>query len=394
MNGPVTIVGAGPAGLLAAIALSRAGRPSVVVERRAEVGARFHGDFQGLENWSTNEDVLAELAGMGVSAAFEYTPFRDCVFFDDLGRERHIRSEQPLWYQVRRGTGQSTLDQALAAQAIAAGATIQLGQAVEHLPEGGIVAQGPRRVDAIAVGYVFDTDRADGAYAALSEALAPGGYAYLLICRGRATLATCMFSDFHNEKMYLGRTVEMFQRAVGITMRNARPFGGFGNMATEPLLRRGRMLFTGEAAGLQDALFGFGMRYAMISGHLAGVAMASGDTARYELTCRRRLVPMLRAGTVNRYLYGHIGVWGHRALLTRIARARDPRGWLRRYYNPRWWAPPLWPLARADAARRQQRALTEQCREGCDCTWCRCTREAAENMPPSDSAPALHQAHA
>jgi phytoene dehydrogenase-like protein len=46
------VVGAGPAGLVAAITLARAGRPVRVLERRARVGGRFAGDFQGLAGWA------------------------------------------------------------------------------------------------------------------------------------------------------------------------------------------------------------------------------------------------------------------------------------------------------------------------------------------------------
>jgi flavin-dependent dehydrogenase len=41
---------AGPAGLAAALTLARAGVLTVVHEIRHDVGARFHGDFQGIEN--------------------------------------------------------------------------------------------------------------------------------------------------------------------------------------------------------------------------------------------------------------------------------------------------------------------------------------------------------
>ena len=58
---PATIVGAGLAGLACAIVLARAGRPGIVREGHKTVGNRFHGDFQGLENWSDGQDVLDEL---------------------------------------------------------------------------------------------------------------------------------------------------------------------------------------------------------------------------------------------------------------------------------------------------------------------------------------------
>ena len=383
---PVSIVGGGLSGLAAALAVVRDGGHARVYERRGESGARFHGDFQGLENWSTEGDVLEEIASFGIEPTFDHTPFRECVFFDPDGREHVCRSQEPLWYLVRRGTDVGTLDQALKAQALAAGVDIEFGQTVEHLPEGGIVAYGPRRVDAIAVGYVFPTDRADGAFGAVSDTLAPGGYAYLLICRGRATVATCMFDDFHNDKQYLARTVEFFEKSVGLRLQDARAFGGFGNMSPEANVRRGKLLLAGEAAGLQDALFGFGMRYALASGHLAGLAFVRGDLSEYETAYRQHLRPRIHAAAVNRYLYRRAGESGYRRLVEHLSAAPDPRAWLRRYYNHRWWTPFIYPLARAHAARVRSGGDAHECREGCDCTYCRCVREAAASRTVDDVA--------
>ena len=58
MPTPVRILGAGPAGLAAAINLAHAGFPVEVFEKRHDCGARFHGDLQGLENWSRPTDAL------------------------------------------------------------------------------------------------------------------------------------------------------------------------------------------------------------------------------------------------------------------------------------------------------------------------------------------------
>ncbi len=59
MRDPIVhIVGAGPASLVAAINLARARHEVIVHEQKSDVGLRFQGDFQGLENWSTEEDVL------------------------------------------------------------------------------------------------------------------------------------------------------------------------------------------------------------------------------------------------------------------------------------------------------------------------------------------------
>lgn len=377
MTGPtVEIVGAGPAGLTAALAITMRGGHAIVSERHSDVGHRFHGDFQGLENWTTDRDVLEELASAaGIEPSFEHTPFYECVFYDPAGREHVYRAARPIWYLVRRGPGPGTLDQALKDQARAAGVALRFGRSVDHLPEGGIVAHGPRRADAIAVGYVFETDRADGAFAALSDRLAPKGYAYLLIQGGRGTVASCMFEGFHDEKLYLDRTVEFFRERVGLEMKHPRRFGGFGNVFPAHDSRQGRMLYVGEAAGFQDALFGFGMRYAMLSGLVAARTWMERRPEAYKRLWRARFGGLLLRAVVNRYFYERLGDRGYTQLLQAISRAGDVRDWLRHYYSAGRLKPLLYPLAHRRLARKPERLAG--CLEECDCTWCRCERHAA-----------------
>lgn len=377
---PVDIIGAGPAGLAAAITLARAGVQVVVHEREDRVGSRFHGDFQGLENWSTRRDTLDELAGIGIEIGCELQPFREQTCFDAGGHKHVIRSREPLYYLLRRGTGAGTLDDALVAQAARVGVEIRFGEQVDHLPEGGIVAGGPRAADAIAVGYLFDTARADGAIVAFGHDLAPGGYAYLLIHGGRGTLATCLFKDFHREKDYLARTVAFFRDRVGLDMQVPHPFSGFGNFELPSTATRGGLLVAGEAAGFQDTLWGFGLRYAMLSGHLAARAILAGQPTSYDGLWRTRLAGQIRAAMVNRFIFERLGDRGYGWLLAGASRAADARTWLRHRYAPSLAKSCLWPVARA---AMHSRIRHRECAEaGCDCTWCRCQhaksgREAA-----------------
>src|SRR5437773_8925477 len=79
---PIHVFGAGPSGLAAALAANQAGRRVIVHERCSDVGHRFHDDFQGLENWTTDGDVLDELVGLGIEPTFDHTPIREAVVFD------------------------------------------------------------------------------------------------------------------------------------------------------------------------------------------------------------------------------------------------------------------------------------------------------------------------
>ena len=369
LTSSIEISGAGPAGLAAALTVVRAGEAACVYERREDVGKRFHGDFQGLENWTTDFDVLDELASLGIEASFEHTPFYEVTCFSPDGTPRIFRSTQPLFYLIRRGNETGCLDTALKRQAFDAGVEIRFGEPLQRLPRGGIVTQGPRRADAIAAGYLFDTDMADGAYAAISEQLAPKGYAYLLVCKGRGTLATCLFDDFHNERHYLEKCVEYFTGKIGARMNNPRRFGGGGNFSLPRTACKGNILYAGESAGFQDPLFGFGIRWAMLSGAEAGRALADRNPARYENFWKHRLRAYHETAATNRWIYDRLGDRGYSTALGKYKQEQDIRSWMQKAYAPRWWKR-VWYYA--IAARRYKPLL--KIREDCDCTWCRCGR--------------------
>ncbi len=331
---PFPIAGAGPAGLTAALALADGGQACAVYDARADVGERFHGDYQGLDNWSTSADVLDELGAFGIAPTFDFSPVCRLTLFDPWGREHTCRSAKPLFYLVRRGSGAGTLDHSLKEQVLARGVPIHFRRSVE-LDQRGIVAHGPGCCNVLAIGYLFDTDMADGVYAAVTDRLAPKGYAYLLIHNGRGTLSVCLFDDFAARNLYLARTVEFFERHAGLRMHGAKRFGGVGDATRGPhTTRRGQVLYAGEAAGFQDALFGFGIRYAMTSGYLAARAVAGGDATAYDQLWKAQLGGQLRTGRFNRYLYARGGRIGYAYLIYRVCTARNPRDWLRRFYAP------------------------------------------------------------
>ena len=359
----LTVIGAGPAGLTAAILACRAGRKVTVYERRQDVGGRFHGDFQGLENWSTDRDVLDEIQALGIEISFPAIPFRELVCFGPGGRGHVFRSaSRPFYYLVRRGPGPDTLDTALKEQALAAGAEIRFGETLPRPPGGSVVAWGSRRADALAVGYLFETDLPDSAFAILDDRLAPRGYAYLLVQGGRATLATCLWSDYHNESSYLERTLDFFQRKVGFAMRETRRFGSAVSTHLSPPAGSHHLLWAGEASGAQDALWGFGLRYALRSGQLAATASDPASTRRLW---EQWIGGPLRASFVNRFFYELGGQAGYRAMLWCLSHSRNPGRLLGRLYTPAWWQRALFPLVYRSFAQAKTSARAQ-----CRCAWC------------------------
>ncbi len=208
---PVEIAGAGPAGLAAAITLAHAGRKVIVHETHKEVGHRFGGDFQGLENWTSKENVLSVFKTLGLTTDFNANPCRNGTVFNASGNRYEIKSAEPLFYLIERGPAPDTLDSALLRQAQSLGVEVRFNSSLRHMAGDGILAAGPRAADAIAVGYHFESDMADGYWAICDNELAPQGYAYLLVMNGRGTVKSCMFSGFKQEKLYVQRTVEAFQ---------------------------------------------------------------------------------------------------------------------------------------------------------------------------------------
>jgi len=368
-NAIVQIAGAGPAGLAAAITLAQAGRRVVVHEAQREVGFRFQRDLQGLENWSTEQDVLEMLSGQGFTTDFAAVPCRKGMAFDAWGRPYEVNSKTPLFYLVERGPGAESLDTALLNQALQLGVEVRFNSRLEQVAGPGILAIGPKAADAIAVGYHFDTAMQDGFWVICDDELAPKGYAYLLIMHGKGTVKSCMFSGFKQEKLYVERTVSAFRQLVGLEMQNPRAHGGVGNFRIPQTAYGGSHPQVGEQAGFQDTLWGFGMRLAMTSGRLAARSLLDGNN--YDDAWRQALGAQLQASVVNRVLYGMLGNRGYRWLLLRqLAGKSDVRRFLRGIYMPSWFHCALMPWA---SRRYQSSRKDSSCDHvGCACVWCRC----------------------
>ena len=137
---------------------------------------------------------------------------------------------------------------------------------------------------------------------------------------------------------------------------------------------QGGHLVIGEHAGFQDALAGFGMRYAIRSGILAAESLLSGES--YSARWQTELAPGLKAGIVNRWIFNRAGRAGLQFAIGRLAKA-DAGDLLGRAYA----LTPLKRLALPIARRQLRRLLADpSCsHEDCDCVWCRHGDHGAPN---------------
>ncbi len=348
MTEPFRILGAGPAGLTAAITLARAGHAVQVFERGSDCGARFHGDLQGLENWTAPGDVVEDLATMGIEIDFACDPFHSAVHTNGR-RARTLVFDRPAFYLVRRGTAADSLDQGLKRQALAAGATIRWGETLAP-EQADIVATGPdtRRLFAIDKGIVFETDAPDMAVVLTTERAAIKGYSYLLVSRGHGCLCTVLFDRFREARECYVYTREMLLRQYPVQITHPRPVGGIGHFSGRSRFQQGATLFVGEAAGLQDLLWGFGIRSAVTSAHLAARCLLEGRD--YEAAAQAAFGSHLRAGVVNRFLWEALRHGDYNLLMYILA--RGGLGLLHSFYGYNLLQRLLYPGARLFVQRR------------------------------------------
>ncbi|MBI4685370.1 MAG: NAD(P)/FAD-dependent oxidoreductase [Nitrospirae bacterium] len=324
MNDPkvIKILGAGPSGLTTAINLAQNDYKVIIYEKNPDVGMRFHGDFQGLENWSSKEDVLTSVKNMSLAVNFYHKPFYSGYFYS-LSSSAHVESTEPMFYLIQRGKGAGTLDYSLKAQAIKLGVSIIFNTSLDYA-DVDIIATGPKRINMMAFGITFVTNLKDIAMVILDNDISPKGYAYLLVSDKKATLATVLFEQFKLGGKYLEKAIEKFKQISELDIINAKKFAGYGGFFLSKSAIREKKIYAGEAAGFQDFLFGFGIRYAITSGYLAAKSII--ENVDYNALWRSKFYHQMKTSLSNRAFYELFGNTIYDYLMERTRKSKDPRG--------------------------------------------------------------------
>ena len=299
-----TILGAGLSGLVTAINLAKEGYNVDVYEKNTDVGMRFHGDLQGLENWSEKRDFLDELKEINIETNFDCDPFLK-VIITNCSKSKEIKSSRPLFYLVKRGSFSGTIDYGLKKQALKFGVNLHF-QKTLCSSEADIVASGPnpKEVVGFVKGITFRTNIKDTAIVAFNDKLAFKGYSYLLVTKGYGCLCVVVRLDEVSQiSEYFEKTKEFFVEKFNLDTRSPKEVGGFGSFSLGNF-RKGKTLYVGESAGLQDFLWGFGIRFAIKSGYLAARSVIGNKD--YEEIAKEYFGNRLKAGVVNRYLWKNI----------------------------------------------------------------------------------------
>ena len=113
----IKIGGGGIASLTCAINLKLAGFDVLVCEKNQDIGCHRHNDWQGIENWTDDEDVLEFLKRINIKSNFPNYPCFEVIGADADSKQYQIKSNTPLFYLAKRGSDSDSLDQYLKKQA-------------------------------------------------------------------------------------------------------------------------------------------------------------------------------------------------------------------------------------------------------------------------------------
>jgi len=348
-------------GLATAVLLARRGLAVEVWDRHRGGGGRFTGGWQVLENGSREGDALEEIRALGLDPDFASVPIRNAIFLDGFGTTFEVASAAPYSYFVRRGGGDGSLDAWLRRLALDAGVALRDGEGAP--PDADVVASGPRQADGVAREVVFSSTLADTVAVLFDPTVTPTGYAYLFCLGGHGTFGVAQVRGVRSLPRAQETAWRRFREVFGqFEVRDAREHGQFMNFCIPRHLRAedGRW-HVGEAAGVQDFLFGLGNRLALRSAGLA----AAGIAGRWDGDAfRTGVVRPMRTTVALRFAYERMGRRAFSSFCRRASRG-DFRRFLIRLQRP--------GAAKDAVARVVMGAWRERhgCRHAPVCSWCR-----------------------
>ena len=240
---------------------------------------------EGIRNYRKT-DALAELGSVG----FDVSPFSTVQ--RTIRAAPHARTELlgPAHYLFQRGREPETVDQVLFHRAQEVGARFHFGASLDP-DDADIVATGPPKDETqiLGAGYTFSAEGSplstDVACALFDNEIAPAGYLAITPGIDYHSIYSVSWSEFDYARL-LARVHKAFEvpwvKAILGTSSWVGKIHGRAHFVRDPIAdaERGGVLYVGEAGGFQDAVAGFGFRYAAMTGALAARSILEGRDYR------------------------------------------------------------------------------------------------------------------
>ena len=141
-----------------------------------------------------------------------------------------------------------------------------------------------------------------------------------------------LYEENLNADLYFKKTYELLTSLFDVDIQHEKNISGRGCFSLHPHLIENNQIFTGEAAGLQDILWGFGMRYAINSGYYAAQSII--ENKDYEKLIREHLSGRLKTSIVNRYFSEKYKDWFYVYLINQAKKKKNWINLLQKQYNP------------------------------------------------------------
>ena len=334
MEREIKILGAGIAGLGAGIIFAKKGYEVKIYEKTSHPGGRFKGDWQHLENWTSDIDVLKRLKSLGLEINFFTKACYKMSIFSSSFKEISFESTRPLFYSVQRGNPKESIDNGLLRQAQKLGAKVYFKKSMKE-EDVDIVATGPKGSKET-VGYTaglnFTSGEKDRVFVLIDKDVSRL-YSYFSIIDGKGTLAISS-PNLKDVGKTLSRFRGKIKELLDIEIKDGEFFQARGGSLAgqSPLFEKDGIFYLGEAAGLQDRFAGFSIMPAFQSAYLAAKAIAEGES--YTKLCRKEILPQIRACFVNSFITRIIPSSFLNHLVPAVAGIRnDSREVLQRAYN-------------------------------------------------------------
>ena len=309
----IGIAGAGLAGLTTAIGLAQSDQSVEIFEAAPDSGWGRKDTWDAVENWTTEADFGILLDQWKINRNFDFWPIRNFEVYDARGECYSITTSRPILYLVKRGNQSGTLEHTLKAQALDCGVTIHYNERRSHQDMNVWAVGAQNRGQFLGAGIRFQTRHPNTVKLLISASHAPKAYAYLFVMEGQGVLSAILTRNYANARSYLQRSLEFFRQVSPFDIENVRFTSGFGGRRADFWQNETTPLRVGEAAGFQDYLWGFGIRYALHSGYLAAQAISQGSD--YNQAIYIQIRPLVYTSLLNRAVYNRAGDGVYRFLI-------------------------------------------------------------------------------